>query len=69
MPREVSLDAPGTLHRLIISGIEKGKIVDDREDRQIFISLIRKFTSESGTAFYARILTPPFFFLINKLCN
>jgi hypothetical protein len=32
MPRQARLDAPGTLHHVMIRGIEKGKIVDDRKD-------------------------------------
>jgi hypothetical protein len=30
MPRQACLDAPGTLHHVILRGIEKKKIVDDR---------------------------------------
>jgi len=30
MPRQARLDAPGTLHHVILRGIEKKKIVDDR---------------------------------------
>ena len=29
MPRQARLDAPGTLHHVIVRGIEKGRIVDD----------------------------------------
>jgi hypothetical protein len=29
MPRQARLDAPGTLHHVIIRGIEKRRIVDD----------------------------------------
>ncbi len=34
MPRQARLDAPGTLHHIIIRGIEKRKIVDDRKDQE-----------------------------------
>jgi hypothetical protein len=30
MPRQVSLDTPGPLHDVIIRGIEKRRILDDR---------------------------------------
>jgi hypothetical protein len=30
MPRQARLDTPGTLHHVIVSGIEKQRIVDDR---------------------------------------
>jgi hypothetical protein len=32
MPRQVRLDEPGTLHLVIVKGIEKRRIVDDRAD-------------------------------------
>ncbi len=34
MPRQARLDATGTLHHIIIRGIEQRKIVDDRKDRE-----------------------------------
>ena len=33
MPRHARLDTPGTLHHVIVRGIEKRRIVDDRWDR------------------------------------
>ena len=33
MPRQARLDLPGTLHHVIIRGIEKRRIVDDKVDR------------------------------------
>jgi putative transposase len=30
MPRQARLDTPGTLHHVIVRGIEKRRIVDDR---------------------------------------
>jgi len=33
MPRQAGLDTPGTLHHVIVRGIEKLRIVDDRWDR------------------------------------
>ena len=40
MPRQARLDAPGTLHHVILRGIEKKKIVDDRHDRKTFIEFM-----------------------------
>ena len=37
MPRSARLDAPGTLHHVIIRGIEKRRIVDDDQDREVFV--------------------------------
>ncbi len=33
MPGRARLDAPGTLHHVIVRGIEKCKLVDDDQDR------------------------------------
>lgn len=38
MPRQARLDAPGTLHHVIVRGIEKRRIVDEERDRENFIS-------------------------------
>ena len=38
MPRQARLDAPGTLHHIIIRGIEKRRIVDDNQDREQFVN-------------------------------
>ncbi len=37
MPRQARLDAPGTLHHVIVRGIEGRRIVDDDEDRENFL--------------------------------
>jgi len=34
MPRQARLDAPGTLHHVIIRGIERKETVKDDHDRQ-----------------------------------
>ena len=39
MPRKARLDAPGTLHHVIIRGIERRPIVDDDKDRENFVSI------------------------------
>ncbi len=49
MPRQARLDAPGTLHHIIIRGIERRKIVDDREDRENFVERLGNAASETGT--------------------
>ena len=36
MPRQARLDAPGTLHHVMVRGIERGKIVNDVADRKNF---------------------------------
>ena len=37
MPRGPRLDTPGTLHHVIVRGIERKKIVNDNKDRKEFI--------------------------------
>ena len=53
MPRQARLDVPGTLHHVIIRGIEKRQIVDDQMDRNRFVSRMGELASETGTAIYA----------------
>ncbi len=53
MPRQARLDAPGTLHHVIVRGIEKRRIVDDTTDREDFVSRMGQIASDTGTAIYA----------------
>jgi hypothetical protein len=41
MPRQARLDAPGTLHHVIIRGIEKRRIIDDKVDQENFVSRMK----------------------------
>ncbi|MDH3446090.1 MAG: transposase [Deltaproteobacteria bacterium] len=53
MPRQARLDAPGTLHHVIVRGIERRRIVDDDYDRGQFVSRLGKLAVETGTSIYA----------------
>jgi REP element-mobilizing transposase RayT len=53
MPRQARLDFPGTLHHVIVRGIEKKKIVSDDQDRKSFISRLGKVATETITVIYA----------------
>jgi len=53
MPRQARLDAPGTLHHVIVRGIERPRIVDDRWDRDNFVSRLGQVASDTETAIYA----------------
>ena len=53
MPRQARLDAPGTLHHVIIRGIERRAIVADERDRCEFVERLGRLTSELKTAVYA----------------
>ena len=53
MPRQPRLDAPGTLHHVIIRGIEKRPIVTDAEDQQQFVSRLGQLALELHMPIYA----------------
>ena len=53
MPRGARLDAPGTLHHVMVRGIEGGNIVKDDQDRDNFISRLGELAKETFTAIYA----------------
>ena len=53
MPRQPRLDAPGTLHHVIIRGIEKQPIVADAEDRQQLVSRLGQLARELHMQIYA----------------
>ncbi|MEE9906138.1 plasmid stabilization protein [Chlorobium sp.] len=60
MPRGPRLDSPGTLHHVIILGIEKREIVADDKDRGIFVSAMGSVVVEElldqGINFYRELL-------------
>ena len=53
MPRQARLDAPGTLHHVIIRGIERRAIVTNEEDRRAFVERLGRLASELETDIYA----------------
>ncbi len=53
MPRSARLDAPGTLHHVIIRGIERRKIVDDDQDRQVYVDQLGQLSADLKTPVYA----------------
>ena len=53
MPRQARLDAPGTLHHVIVRGIEKRRIVDDGKDRENFVKRMGEIALETATTIYA----------------
>jgi REP element-mobilizing transposase RayT len=53
MLRGARLDSPGTLHHVIIRGIEKREIVADDKDRGIFVSGMGSVALKTGTNIYA----------------
>ena len=53
MPRKARLDSPGTLHHVIIRGIERRKIVNDKTDRQDFVSRLGQIALDTETSVFA----------------
>ena len=53
MPRQARLDSPGTLHHVIVRGIERRRIVDDNEDRKSLVSRMAKLAVETNTTIHA----------------
>ena len=53
MPRQARLDTPGTLHHVIIRGIEKRPIVNDVRDKKEFVFRMGDISTEEKTTIYA----------------
>lgn len=56
MPRRARLDAPGTLHHIIIRGINGLQIFKDTADRLNFISRLRDLLKDTGNRVLAWVL-------------
>jgi len=53
MPRGARLDSPGTLHHVMVRGIEGNRIVKDDDDRHLFVSRLGIAAAATGTKIYA----------------
>jgi len=53
MPRGARLDAPGTLHHVMVRGIEGMNIVEGDEDREYFVTRLGLVATATGTSLYA----------------
>jgi len=53
MPRQARLDAPGTLHHVMIRGIEGKSIFRDAWDRKDFVARLRDLAKQTGTRILA----------------
>lgn len=56
MPRQARLDTPGTLHHVIIRGIEKSDIVYNDIDRESFCDRLGELSNDLNTPIYAWVL-------------
>ncbi len=54
MPCRARLDALGTLHHIMVRGIEGRQIVDDAADRKNFVDRLGKISADTKTPIYAR---------------
>jgi len=67
MPRQARLDAPGTLHHVIIRGIEKKEIVTDNTDRKNFVTRLGTLVTDTDMEVYAwALMTNHAHFLIRS---
>ena len=53
MPRRARLDTPGTLHHVMVRGIERRRIVKDVADRKNFVKRLGELVAGTKTIIYA----------------
>jgi len=67
LPRQARLDVPGSLHHIIVRGIERRRIVDDDKDRDDFVNRLGEIASDTDTIIYAwSLLTNHAHFLLRS---
>ncbi|ARM31399.1 transposase [Prosthecochloris sp. HL-130-GSB] len=66
MPRGPRLDTPGTLHHVMMRGIEKGLIFHDDQDRRVMLTKIGALVEDTGTSIYSFALMPNHVHLLLK---
>ena len=69
MPRQPRLDAPGTLHHVIVRGIEGSKIFRNHGDREDFMSRLGKLCEAKSLSVYAWALLGTHFHLLVRSGN
>jgi len=58
MPRQPRLDAPGTLHHVMLRGLDRRRIVVDDQDRAAFLARLGVVATATRTTVYAWALLP-----------
>ena len=58
MPRGPRLDAPGTLHHVMVRGIERRRIFENDRDREDFLDRLGKIVQEGQGSCFAWVLIP-----------
>ncbi len=56
MPRQARLDVPGALHHIMVRGINKADIFDDREDKARFLEHLGQNVLGGNCSVYAWVL-------------
>jgi len=64
MPRQARIDAPGTLHHIIVRGIERCKIFKDDEDGESFVERFGKIMGDPETPTDMQVIHSPLALLI-----
>ncbi len=58
MPRQARLDAPATLHHVMVRGIERTTIFRDDTDREDFVTRLAQLAGQGALMIYAWALLP-----------
>ena len=58
MPRQARLDAPGTLHHVMVRGSERTQIVRAAADRAAFLARLAALAAQGAVTIYAWALPP-----------
>jgi len=66
MPRQARLDAPGTLHHVMVRGIDGVEIFRDDKDREDFLSRIEHLVDTTGTRILAWVLMDNHIHVLNE---
>ena len=53
VPRRARLNAPGTLHHVMVRGIERRRIVNEVAERNNFVKRLEELSVATNTSFYA----------------
>ena len=69
MPRQARLDTPGTLHHVIVRGIEKKEIVTDNADRKNFITLLGNLVTDTDMEVYSWALMSNYIHILIRKCS
>ena len=64
MPRQPRLDAPGTLHHVMVRGIERTALVRDDVDRADFVARLAALVEARALTVYAWALLPNYAHLL-----